>query len=58
MYLSPRMLLSKRRDVFHMKNMGRNYLIWILSSEMIAITFSAQIIWAILVLCFTLIMET
>ena len=41
-----------------MKNMSKNYLVWILSSEMIAIIFSAQMIWAILVLCFTLITVT
>lgn len=57
-FLSSNVVFKMKRVVIHMKNMGKNYLIWILSNEMKAIIFSAQMIWAILVFCFTLIMET
>lgn len=57
-FLPSNVAVKTKRVIIHMKNMSRNYLVWILSSEMTAIIFSAQMIWAILVLCFTVIMET
>lgn len=57
-FLSSNVVFKMKRVIIHMKNMGKNYLIWILSNEMKAIIFSAQKIWAILVFCFILIMET
>lgn len=57
-FLPSNVAIKTKRVIIHMKNMSKNYLVWILSSEMIAIIFSAQMIWAILVLCFTLITVT